>query len=523
MHATFRSAAPARLGAAAALLLWAALPAAAQERVDTAMAARIRAEALGPRSRVMETAVTLSDILGPRLAGTPGYRAAAGWARERLASFGATAVLEPWGRRRAGWELQRFSAEMTAPRYLRLHALPKAYSPPTAGTVSGTPVLAMVSDTGDFARYRGRLRGRIVLNGGTQMRGDSRFDSGATRRTPAELDSLARLTEPGSPATYWEESDDWAASLATRRRVAEFFREEGAAAVLEPSRHPDVLQAASYNAYDTDASRFVPAMIVARGDYDQLVRLLQHGDSVRLELSIASRRNEGDTTGYNVIGEIPGSDPRLAPEVVMLGGHFDSWHAGTGATDNAAGSAVAMEVLRILKAVDARPRRTVRVALWDGEEQEDYFGSMGYVRRHFGDPATMRLLPAHARLSAYFNLDTGTGRIRGFELQGNAAARPVLAAYLAPVADLGAGTLTLARSGATDHMPFVAVGLPAFNALQDPVDYDTRTHHTELDVAGALVEDDLKQAAAVLATVVLGVANRDERMPRLPLPAPRGR
>lgn len=507
------------LHAAAALLLLAAA-APAQERADSAMAERIRAEAMGPNSKVLETATILSDVHGPRLAGTPEYRAAAEWAVRRLTEFGAAnAALEPWGRRAPGWEMGRHSAEMTAPRYLRLNALPKAYSPPTEGPVSGVPLLAHVRSPADFAGVRGKLRGRIVLNGPAEPRpaGD-RFDPGATRRTQAGLDSLARLTDPGSPRTYWEDYDDWAAALRVRQQVAEFFRQEGAAVVLEPSRSHDVLTAGSYNAYQADATKYVPAMIVAREHYDQLVRLAGRGDSVRLEVRIDSRRLPADTLGLNVVAEIPGTDPRLAPEVVMLGGHFDSWHAATGATDNAAGSAVAMEVVRVLRAVGARPRRTIRIALWDGEEQEDYFGSMGYVRRHFGDPGTLRLLPEHARLSAYFNLDTGTGRVRGFELQGNAAARPVLAAALAPVAGLGASTLTISNSGATDHMPFRAVGLPAFNALQDAVDYDTRTHHTQLDVAGYLLEDDLKQAVAVMATVVLHVANRDALMPRLPLP-----
>jgi Zn-dependent M28 family amino/carboxypeptidase len=204
----------------------------------------------------------------------------------------------------------------------------------------------------------------------------------------------------------------------------------------------------------------------------------------------------------------------------MVGGHFDSWTAGTGATDNAAGAAVAMEALRLLRASGARPKRTVRVALWDGEEHEDYFGSLGYVKRHFGDPETMRLLPEQERLSAYFNFDNGTGRIRGMWLQGNAAARPILARMLAPLADLGVGTLTIANTGSTDHMPFVAVGVPAFTFLQDPMHYETLTHHTNADVAANLFAADLQQAALVTAAVLYQTANFPEKLPRLPLPPP---
>ena len=225
-----------------------------------------------------------------------------------------------------------------------------------------------------------------------------------------------------------------------------------------------------------------------------------------------------------VVAELPGSDPRLAPEVVMIGGHLDSWIGGTGATDNAAGCAVAMEVLRILQAVGAHPRRTIRIGLWDGEEPTaDYSGSVGYVKRHFGDPATLRLLPEHARFDAYFNLDNGTGRIRGLYLQADTAARAIFARILAPLADLGANTLTIANTGSTDHISFVGVGLPAFEFIQDPVDYETRTHHSVLDVGDLLIEEDLKQAAVVMASVVYQAAMLDGRIPRPPLPAPRGR
>jgi hypothetical protein len=508
-----------RLAAAAALALLAAAPAAAQERIDTAMVRRIREEAFD-RSRVLETATLLADLHGPRVAGSPGYHAAAGWVIERLKGWGVPrAEMESWGSGVRAWEADGWSAEMTAPRYLRLHAYPKAWSPSTEGVVTGTPILANITSMDSLAAYRGRLRGAIVLVGRVAPPA-GRFEPMATRLTQAELDSMSAITDPGEPHTYWEEFDDWTRSLQTRQRLAEALKAEGVAAIVEPSGTWNAVRVASYAAYMSDWTKYPPAFVVAREHWNQLARLTRGGVPVRLSLEIRARAVARDS-GYNVVAEIPGTDPRLRNEVVMLGGHFDSWNAGTGATDNASGAAVGMEVLRILNAVGARPRRTIRLALWDGEEVEDYFGSMGYVKRHFGDPETMTLKPEHRRLSAYFNYDFGTGRIRGFSVQGNADARPVVDAMLRPFHDLGATTTTLQRQGSTDVMPFFAMGLPAFNALQDPVDYSSRTHHTSHDVPDFLIEDDLKQSAAVLASMVLHTANRDALMPRAPLPAPK--
>jgi carboxypeptidase Q len=523
MHTRARTLPPARAVAAlvAASLALAAAPAAAQERIDTAMVRRIREEAFD-RSRVLETATLLSDLHGPRVAGSPGYHEAAQWVIGRLREFGVPkAGMESWGAGVRGWAADSWSAEMTAPRYLRLHAYPKAWTPSTEGVVAGTPLLANITNMDSLAAYRGRLRGAIVLVGRVAPP-SGRFEPQATRLTQAELDSMSAITDGGEPRTYWEEFDDWSSSLQARQRLAEAMKEEGVAAVVEPSGTWNAVRVASYAAYMSDWTKYPPAFVVAREHWNQIARLTRAGVPVRLALEVRARAVPRDS-GYNVVAEIPGTDPRLKDEVVMLGGHFDSWSAATGATDNASGAAVGMEVLRILNAVGARPRRTIRLALWDGEEVEDYFGSMGYVKRHFGDPETMRLKPEHRRLSAYFNYDFGSGRIRGFSVQGNADARPVVDALLRPFHDLGATTTTLQRQGSTDVMPFFSMGLPAFNALQDPLDYSSRTHHTSHDVPDFLIEDDLKQSAAVLAGMVLHTANRDALMPRAPLPAPRAR
>jgi hypothetical protein len=505
-----------------------ALPAAAQPpraASDSAVLARIREEG-AQRSRVMETAVMLSDVLGPRLAGSPEYREAAEWARAELARYGLqNARLEPWGRRRGrSWTVTRHGVELLSPRYQRIRAFPRAWSPPTAGVVRGTPVLVDIRADSDVVKYRGRLRGAIVMNG--PARADTtaeRFAPHARRFTGAELDSLARLAEPGDPKDYCEDACGYAENVRRRLRVQQLLREEGVAALLEPSRNRNAVLVTGYQAYDSDVSAAVPAFFVDRADYDRVVHLIQAGRAPVLELSLQTRSAlpaGADTLGYNVLAELPGSDPAVADEVVMVGGHFDSWTAGTGATDNAAGVAAAMEALRILQTTGARPRRTVRIAMWDGEEHEDYFGSLGWVRRHLGDPATMRLLPEHAKVSAYFNLDNGTGAVRGIYLQGNARARPVLASVLAPLADLGASTLTIKRVGSTDHVPFWGVGVPAFTFIQDPIDYEPLTHHTEADDASNLLPGDLRQAAIVLASVLYQVANLPEKLPRMPLPAP---
>ncbi len=493
----------------------------AQERIDSVMNARVRDEGFN-RSKVLETATILSDGFGPRLAGSEGWRRAARWAEDRLASFGAKNVaLEPWGQRGKGWELDGYSVEMTAPYYLNVYAMPNAWAPSIRGNLTGSPVLVSIRGDSDFVKYRGKLRGKIVMNGRpSAVRG--RFEPGARRLTDAYLDSISRLTDPGDPKDYWEDIDSWQESMKQRNRIIEFYQKEGVAAVLNGSGNSNALSTSSFLGYSTDRSQAVPTFTLSRDHFSRIFILVErNAPQVKLNLTLRTHYTRRDSLGYNVIAEIPGTDPALASEVVMLGGHFDSWQAGTGATDNGAGCAVGMEVIRILNAVGAKPRRTIRLAMWDGEEQEDYFGSGGYVLNHFGDPKTMKLKPDHSKLSAYYNLDSGTGKIRGISLMGNREARPILAAMLAPFADLGAATVSIRNDAGTDMVPFWGVGLPGFNFLQDPIDYGTRTHHTNLDIADYLLEDDLKQAAVVMASVVYHTAMRNDKIPRVALPKPR--
>ncbi|HEX9928838.1 MAG TPA: M20/M25/M40 family metallo-hydrolase [Pyrinomonadaceae bacterium] len=499
-----------------------------QEAVNQDVIARIKTEGF-QNSQIMETLGYLTDVFGPRLTNSPNERAAQKWARDKMTQFGLQNVqLESWGNWGKGWSVERFSVEMTTPTYDRLIAYPLAWSPSTNGAIAGNPVLVSIRSSADFPKYRGKLKNAIVLNGRFDFnKPEARSENFFKRLTDEELAKAAKAVEPtqqgvlGDPVkSYWDEEKDWLESLAKAKEIYKFFRDEGVAALITPSRRPNAVLGVQ-GFYDTEANNNLPAFVVAREQYARIVRLLDRNIPVKLELNLQAAFTD-DATGYNVIGEIPGADNKLKDEVVMLGGHFDSWHSATGAVDNAAGCVVMMEAARILKAIGVRPRRTIRVALWSGEEQ-DYYGSMGYVKKHFGDPATMKLLPEHSRLAAYYNLDNGSGQIRGIFLQGNETARPIFEAYLKPFDYLGASTVTILNTGGTDHMAFDAVGLPGFQFVQDPLDYDTRVHHTNLDVFEAAIEQDLKINAVIIASLAYHTAMRDEKLPRKSLPTPRSK
>jgi hypothetical protein len=481
------------------------------------MIARIKTEGF-QNSQAMEIVSYLSDVFGPRLTNSPALKAASEWSRDRMKQWGLeNSQLEVWGTFGPGWSVKKFSAEMVEPYYSTIVAYPKAWTPSTKGIVSGKPIVVEVRASADFEKYRGKLRGAIVMNGKpTSVRGG--FAPDATRLSDAELEKMAESISPGDPKSYWDEEKDWLETLTRQREVVKFFRDEGVAVLLEASgRDHAVVRVQGF--YDFKPEDNLPAFVLAREQYGRIYRMLEKNAPVKLEFNLQSVFHDQDTSGYNVIAEITGTDPQLKDEVVMVGGHLDSWHAGTGATDNAAGCAVMMEAMRILKAVGARPRRTIRIALWTGEEQ-DYFGSMGYVRKHFGDPKTVELKPEHAKLSGYFNLDNGTGKVRGINLQGNEAVRSIFEAYLKPFEYLKADTITINNEAGTDHMSFDAVGLPGFQFIQDPVDYSSRTHHTNVDTYEYVIEDDLKQSAVIIASLVYHVAMRDEKLPRKALPRP---
>lgn len=490
----------------------------AGEPVDLAAVSAIRAEGLGS-SKIMDTLYHLTDLHGPRLTNSPMQRRAAAWAVERLTEFGLSdARQEPWGEFGLGWSFERCVIEMTAPAYLPMIAIPKAWTLGTDGVISGEPVLIDARTAEQLEKYRGKLAGRIVLNGAVRDV-NAHWDPQATRYDDAGLeDLLLRGTpDPEEAAERDANRSDWARRRELSSAVRALLKEEVPALLIEADsgRRNDygVILLGSGGSYDPAEDRGPPAVVVSVEQYQRMARLIQHGETVEMRAEVVTSFYDEDTVAANVVAELPGADPELAEQVVMLGAHFDSWHPATGATDNGASCAVVMEAARILASLPTPPRRTVRVALWTGEEQ-GLKGSSAYVKNHFGERKTMELTDEHGKLSAYFNLDNGAGRIRGVYCEENAAIVPIFRAWLEPFADLDADTLTLRGTGSTDHRPFDSIGLPGFQFIQDPMDYGSRTHHTNMDTYERVVEDDVMRSAVILASFAWHAANRDELLPR---------
>jgi carboxypeptidase Q len=492
----------------------------AQDTPDPTMTARIREEGMN-HSQVMDIAFHLTDISGPRLAGSPELKRAQDWAVQTLKTWGmVNAKREDWGKFGKGWEVQKNYAAMTVPYYHAIIAIPKAWTPGTKGPIKGDVVYIKADTTTDLEQYRGKLKGKIVI-----------FDA----RPPVEINftrpdaqryadsTLEAMTKPqvagarrggaGGPGFRRRGA---AGGLTTAVKSA-FEVEEGVALVLSQARGTDGTVFTTNGASYADTAHTVsPELETSAEDYQRILRLTKAGIKVEMEADIKTEFFTKDLDGYNVVGEIAGADPKLHDQVVMIGGHLDSWHGATGGTDNAAGSAVMLEAMRILSRVGFHPRRTIRIALWSCEEEGE-FGSENYVKNHFGDQATMELKPDQSKISAYYNLDNGTGKIRGVYLQGNEAAGPIFQSWLAPFKDLGANTVTIRNTGSTDHIAFDNIGIPGFEFLQDPMDYNARTHHSNQDTYDKMSPEDLKQAATIVASFVYNTAQRDEMLPRKPL------
>ncbi len=463
----------------------------------------------------MEVMGYLTDVYGPRLTNSPNIRQAAEYAVKTLSSWGLANVHEePWGPFGEGWSNELFQANEIAPRHFPLIAYPKAWTLGTSGPVTAEAVYAKIENDGDFGKYKGKLKGKFVLT--APMRAvDAHFDAPGHRYTDQELADLAQ-PEPVRPPPDRSERDRFVAQQLFLQRLRKFLTEEGAAAWLEPSPHDGgTITVQSGGSWDPKDPPVLARVVVAIEDYGRILRTLEMNVPVTLQLNIANKVYNDNLDSFNIIAEIPGTDK--ADEVVMLGAHFDSWDSGTGATDNAAGSVVMMEAMRILEASGLKMRRTVRLALWTGEE-EGLLGSRAYVKEHFADREKMRLKPEDAKLSAYFNVDNGTGKIRGIYLQGNEAVRPIFEKWMEPFKSMGMTTLTIRSTGSTDHQSFDEVGLPGFQFIQDPIEYETRTHHTNMDVYERIQEADLKQMAVIIASFVYMTSNADQELPRKPLP-----
>jgi hypothetical protein len=507
-------------------------PVAAQtppERVDLEAIYRIKDEGF-QRSQVMETLSWMTDVYGPRLTNSPGFRKAGDWAVKQLASWGiAGARLEPFPFGR-GWANEKFSVTATTPGgSFPVIGMAQAWTPGTNGVVSGEAIHAVLDTDEDLTRFKGKLRGKVVL---LQALRDvpALWTPPASRYTDQQLAELRREPDAaprgrggrggaraGGPGRQGGRGGT--PTFAERRN--QFLKDEGVLAAVATGTRGDggTVFVQGGGSREPGAQPGVPSIVIAVEHFGRIARTLQKGMPVTMELDIRNAFVE-ETQSFNVVAEIPGTDK--AGEIVMLGAHFDSWHGGTGATDNAAGSAIMMEAMRILKQSGVALRRTVRLGLWGGEEQ-GLVGSRAYVAAHFADAQEMALKPAHAQLAAYFNVDNGTGAIRGIYLQGNEAVGPIFEAWMKPFHNLGMTTLAIRDTGGTDHLAFDRVGLPGFQFIQDEVEYDTRTHHSTMDVYERIQEEDMRKNAVIVAAFAYHAAAREAKLPRKPLPAPAGR
>jgi carboxypeptidase Q len=493
-------------------------------------------------SKVMEIMSELVDRIGPRLTGSPNVKRANEWTRDQLAAWGLqNAHLEAWGPFGRGWSQEFVSVRMTSPDVVPLVAIPMAWAPGTNGVVTGKAVAVKIERMEDFEKYRGKLAGAIVMFGDARdVRPHDavemhRYDDKGLQDV-ADFDTRPRRL----PAQFNPQA------LAMQRRIRDaarkFWADEKVAAIIEPARGDGgtiFVQQVAQNAWKPGNEWPVATLAMEAENYGRISRLLARNVPVELELDVRTKFYDDAATQYNTVAEIPGVDPKLKDEVVMLGAHLDSWHGGTGATDNAAGCAVMMEAVRILKALGVKPRRTIRIALWTGEEQ-GLLGSRAYAAQHFGvrqetdadrqraaqlgpgvtvrATGPLQLKPEQAKIAAYFNVDNGTGRIRGIYAQENAAVVPIFEQWFTPFHDLEAHTITMRTTGGTDHLSFDDVGIPGFQFIQDEIEYDTRTHHSNMDVYERIQPADMMQNAVIVAAFVYEAAMRDQMLPRKPLP-----
>jgi carboxypeptidase Q len=506
--------------------------------------AKIKDEGMN-RSQAMATIRYLTDVIGPRLTNSPGQKRANRWTKETLEKWGLqNAKIDPWGEFGRGWELKKFSAMVTAgEQSTAFRAYPKAWSPSTNGPVTADVIYYDAANDADLEKFKGRLKGAIVLMANERPVADI-FKPTATRQTDEALAALENAKPAGPAPAPPAPTDAQKAAQEFGYRKAKMLFDEGAAVLIDsgfgvdggairvmganlppvaPGTPPNfALRVASKNAPTT-----IPQLVAEVEQYNRLVRLIKGGQPVKMTVDLQTQFFDDDLQGYNTIAEIPGTD--LKDEVVMVGAHLDSWHAGTGATDNGAGVTVAMEALRLIQASGLKPRRTIRIGLWTGEEQ-GLLGSFGYVAKSLGtvgdgsindafkvlggQKVPVNKKPGHDKFAAYYNLDNGTGQIRGIYLQGNGQLRDTFKSWLTPFADWKATTVTINDTGGTDHQAFDAVGVPGFQFIQDPIEYFTRSWHTTQDVADRVLEEDLKRSAVIMATFAYNSAMTDQKLPR---------
>jgi len=517
-----------------------------RENIDYDMYQSIRDEAIG-HSHVMEYASGLMDGIGPRLTGSSNLKRADEWTRDQLAAMGCSnAHLEDWGEFGMGWQQLNTWARMTSPDTAIFIAQASPWSPSTNGAVNGPVTWVDIKTEQDFDKYKGKLAGKIVLLG--EMRDVSPVDKPLFARMDDE--DVKRLTTYPLKREGGDGFKQFLKRLEFREKVGKFLADEKALAVLVPSRDGRNNGGSGGTVFDDTGSTFgwfvyrrehaspIPSAVMAIESYGRVYRLLKAHVPVSIEMNVDTKFTGDHEHGFDTVAEIPGTDPKLKDEIVMVGGHLDSWASATGATDNGAGTVVAMEVMRILNALQVKPRRTIRIGLWTGEEEGE-FGSYNYVKQHFGfvprstapdelkltefdrkAAGPIELKPEYQKISGYFNLDNGSGRIRGIYLQENAAVEPIFEQWIEPLKDLGVTTISMRNTGGTDHEAFDAIGIPGFQFIQDRLDYSSRTHHSNMDTYERLQPEDLAQAAAVEAIFVYNTAMRDQMLPRKAFPHP---
>ena len=507
------------------------------EKLDYAAIAQIRDEGLN-RSQVMDHISWLSDVYGPRLTGGPQIMQASEWTLKKFGEWGlANAHRETWQFGK-GWTLVRFSAHMVEPQIQPLIGYPGSWTPGTNGLLTAEVVRVQIDSEADFERYRGKLAGKIVLT--QPARAVAMLDGTIVHRMSAkDFEEAATTPIPaaraGGPAASGRGGRGGGRGGADNlaQRIQQFYKTEGVVALFNrggdnvlasigsnltiQQQRTDggtVFPSGGGGSRTSDPATLLPSVTLAVEHYNRMIRVLEKNVPVKVELNIQVQFHDETTpNGFNIVAEIPGTDPVLKDEVVILGAHFDSVAAATGATDNATGSAAMMEAMRILKAIGAKPRRTIRIALWGGEE-EGLLGSRAYVREHYADVTTMALKPAHAKVAAYFNSDNGTGKIRGIWMQSNLAVRPIFEQWIEPLRDLGVVALAPRSVSSTDHVSFDNAGLPGFQFMVDRLEYNSRTHHSNMDFFDRVQRDDMVQQATVVAIFAYNAAMRDEMLPR---------
>ncbi|HLW86628.1 MAG TPA: M20/M25/M40 family metallo-hydrolase [Candidatus Sulfotelmatobacter sp.] len=525
-----------RLAGIIALLSLLSTIAGSQEKVDLETITRIRYEGFH-NSKVMDYATGLMDNIGERLTGSPNMKRANEWTRDQLTAMGlSNAHLEAWGPFGRGWANQYVNARMTTPDIVPLMVYAKAWTPGTNGVITGKCIRANIEDKKDFDKYKGKLAGMIVIFG-PDAEVKPITEAPYKRLGDDELAKIAEYQIPGERPPF--RFADFLKRQQFVKELNQFLADEKVLAVIDHSRGTaggGTVFVQSGGSYKTGETTTIPQLTMASEHWSRIARLLQQKKEVSLELNVVNTFYDDDPMQYDTIAELPGTDKK--DEIVMLGAHLDSWHAGTGATDNGAGTIVMMEAMRILKALDIKPRRTIRIGLWSGEEQ-GLLGSQWYVEQHFGSrppmdegnmkgmPTLMRreagpvtVKPEQAKVSGYFNVDNGSGKIRGIYLQENEAVEPIFEAWMRPFKDLDMTTITMRNTGGTDHQSFDAVGIPGFQFIQDPIEYETRTHHSNMDVYDRLQPEDLKQISVIVASFVYEAAMRDQMLPRKPIEKP---